>query len=75
MDDIFTNRVQEYPCIYNKSDKDHKGKVIISSLWKKDTGKVNILPLSLLIVFYTLQLWKCSQFCLDFVLDYFLGTD
>ena len=56
MDDIFTNRVQEYPCIYNKSDKDHKGKVIISSLWKKDTGKVNILPLSLLIVFYTLQL-------------------
>ena len=53
--DILANRVQEYPCIYNKSDKYPKRKVIISNLWKKDTDKVNVLLLSLL-VFYTLQL-------------------
>ena len=61
-DNILANRVQEYPCIYNKPDKYHKRKVIISSLWKKDTEKVNVLSLSLLIVFYTLQLWNAAGF-------------
>lgn len=72
VDEILANRAQEYPCIYDKSDKDHRRQSITSSLWKKDTHKVKVLSLSLLIVLYTLQLRKYSQFCLDFVFDYFL---
>lgn len=66
VDEILANRAQEYPCIYDKSDKDHRRQSITSSLWKKDTHKVKVLSLSLLIVLYTLQLRKYSQFCLDF---------
>ena len=37
-----SNSVQEYQCTYDKSYKNHKGKVTISNIWKKVVEKVNV---------------------------------
>ena len=39
---MLCNAVEEYQCIYDKSDKSQKDKMIITNIWKMVVEKVDI---------------------------------
>ena len=39
---MLSNAVQEYQCIYDKSNKSYKDNAIISNIWKKVVEKVDV---------------------------------
>ena len=40
--EMLCNAVEEYQCIYDKSDKSQKDKMIITNIWKMVVEKVDI---------------------------------
>ena len=40
-DEVLSEAVREFPCIYDKSHKGHKDKVVAANAWKKVMEKVD----------------------------------
>ena len=40
--EMLCNAVEEYQCIYSKSDKSQKDKMIITNIWKTVVEKVDV---------------------------------